>query len=283
VCDSEIWRVTDIEALVRVDDASDEPTWTAGGFVQSLERGLAVIKAFDAEHASLTVSDVARIAGIPRAAARRFLHTLVELGYMSTEGRTFTLRPKVLELGHAYLSALTLPEIATPRLRELSTAVRESSYLTVLDGYETICVAQVPVRRIWTLSLTIGTKLPALATAAGRAILASQSDEWLDRYLSAAHMPRITSHTITNVSALRAELAAISERGWALVDQELEEGLRTFAAPIHDSQGKVVAAVSFSTLASAVPTETSPEALARPLLDCRSAIEADLEFMSARR
>jgi IclR family transcriptional regulator, pca regulon regulatory protein len=275
--------MTNTDEAIRADGASGEPAWTAGGFVQSLERGLAVIKAFDAEHPALTVSDVARITGIPRAAARRFLHTLVELGYVSTEGRSFVLRPKVLEVGYAYLSSLSLPDLATRHLQELSSLVRESSYLSVLDGYDTVCVAHVPMRRIWTLSLNVGTRLPALATAAGRAMLASQRDEWLDRYLSTAHMPRITSHTITDVATLRTELAAIRERGWALVDQELEEGLQTIAAPIHDSDGRVVAAVSFSTLAHPVPATASLHAFAQPLLDCRAAIEADLQHVSPRR
>ena len=148
-------------------------------FVQSFQRGLAVIRAFDADNPALTLSEVARATGLARAAARRFLLTLVELGYMRVEDRRFTLTPSVLELGHAYLSSLTLPEIALPYMRDFVSEVRESSSLCVLDEHHIVYVARVPANRIMSVSISVGTRFPAFATSTGRVLLAGQSDEWL--------------------------------------------------------------------------------------------------------
>src|SRR5579875_457972 len=145
----------------------DAPT-RSGEFVQSLDRGLAVIRAFDAQHPELTLSDVARATGLTRAAARRFLHTLVELGYVRSDGRLFALRPKILELGYAYLSSLSLPEIALPHLEQLVERVHESSSVSVLDGDEVVYVARVPTKRIMAVSISVGTRFPAYATSMGR-------------------------------------------------------------------------------------------------------------------
>jgi IclR family transcriptional regulator, pca regulon regulatory protein len=215
-------------------------------FVRSLERGLAVIRAFDAEHPALTLSDVARQTGLTRAAARRFLHTLVDLGYVSTDGRRFSLRAKVLELGYSYLSSLSLPEVALPHMEKLVALVRESSSLSVLDGGEVVYVARVPTKRIMTVSISVGTRFPAYATAMGRVLLAGQPAEWLNAYLARVEPEPLTSDTITDVSALRAELEAVRAQGWAVVDQELEEGLRSLAVPVRGRGGRVVAALNVS-------------------------------------
>ena len=142
-------------------------------FVQSLERGLAVIRAFDADNPELTLSDVARITGLTRAAARRFLHTLVELGYMRSDGRKFALRPRILELGYAFLSSLSLPEMALPHLEQLVEKVHESSSVSVLDGNEVVYVARVPTKRIMRIAISVGTHFPAYATSMGRVLLAA--------------------------------------------------------------------------------------------------------------
>ena len=155
-----------------------------GEFVQSLARGLSVIRAFDDEHTDLTLSEVSRITGLPRAVVRRFLHTLVELGYMRTDGRRFALRPKILELGYAYLSSMTLPEIAMPHLEQLVEKVHESSSVSVLDGDEIVYVARVPTKRIMTVAISVGTRFPAYATSMGRVLLAGHSDQWLDGFFS---------------------------------------------------------------------------------------------------
>ena len=245
-------------------------------FVQSLDRGLAVIRAFNADNPELTLSDVARSTGLNRASARRFLHTLVELGYVRTDGRLFALRPKILELGYAYLSSLSLPEVAMPHLERLVEKVHESSSVSVLDGDEVVYIARVPTRRIMRIAIAVGTRFPAYATSMGRVLLAGQTDEWLDGYFATASLSRITQHTIADAKRLRAELRRIRREGHALVDQELEEGLRSIAAPIRDGDGRVVAAVNLSAHASRGTVESMREGLLPPLLETAAAMEEDL-------
>jgi IclR family pca regulon transcriptional regulator len=245
-------------------------------FVQSLERGLAVIRAFDADNAELTLSDVARITGMSRASARRFLHTLVGLGYMRTDGRRFSLRPKILELGYAYLSSLSLPEMAMPHLEHLVERVHESSSVSVLDGDEVVYVARVPTKRIMRIAISVGTRFPAFATSMGRVLLAGQSGDWLDGYLASAALTAITPYTINDPARLREELARIRRQGWAMVDQELEEGLRSLAAPIRDGDGRVVAAVNVSAHASRGTAAGMLADLLEPLLSTAKLIEEDL-------
>ncbi len=247
----------------------------AGAFVQSLDRGLAVIRAFDAEHPELTLSEVARSTGLTRAAARRFLLTLVELGYVRTDGRLFTLRPKILELGYAYLSSLSLPEIALPHLEQLVERVHESTSVSVLDGDEVVYVARVPTKRIMTVSISVGTRFPAYATSMGRVLLAWRSAEWLDGYLASARLKALTAHTLADSESLRAELAAVRERGWAMADQELEEGLRSVAAPIRDQSGQVAAAINVATNVSRTSADDLIERIVPQLLATARLIEQD--------
>jgi IclR family pca regulon transcriptional regulator len=256
--------------------AVSPPSRPDGEFVQSLERGLAVIRAFDADHPELTLSDVARQTGLTRAAARRFLRTLVEIGYMRTEGGKFALRPKILELGYAYLSSLSLPELALPHMEQLVERVHESSSMCVLDGDEIVYVARVPTKRIMAVVIAVGTRFPAYATSMGRVLLAGHSDEWLDGWLSSAKLQRLTPHTTTDTQELRAELVRIRERGWALVDQELEEGLRSVAVPIRDASGRVAAAVNVAVNASRRSVDEVAAEVVPLLLDTARQIEADL-------
>jgi len=252
-------------------------------FVQSLERGLAVICAFDADHPELTLSDVSRATGLTRAAARRFLLTLVELGYVRTDGRLFALRPRILELGYSYLSSLTLPEVALPHLETLVATVHESSSISVLDGDEVVYVARVPTKRIMTVAISVGTRFPAYATSMGRVLLAGQSDDWLDGYLASAELRPLTRQTITDPLRLRAELLQTRTQGWALVDQELEAGLRSIAAPIHNPDGRVVAAVNVSAPASRGDSDAIRAELLPGLLATAAAVEQDLRGGARRR
>ena len=257
-------------------EATPQPSRdAAGAFVQSLDRGLAVIRAFDAEHPELTLSEVARSTGLTRAAARRFLLTLVELGYVRTDGRLFTLRPKILELGYAYLSSLSLPEIALPHLEQLVERVHESTSVSVLDGDEVVYVARVPTKRIMTVSISVGTRFPAYATSMGRVLLAWRSAEWLDGYLASARLKALTAHTLADSESLRAELAAVRERGWAMADQELEEGLRSVAAPIRGQSGQVVAAINVATNVSRTSADELVERIVPQLLATARLIEHD--------
>jgi IclR family transcriptional regulator, pca regulon regulatory protein len=252
-------------------------------FVQSLERGLAVIRAFDAEHPELTLSDVARSTGLTRAAARRFLLTLADLGYVHTDGRLFALSARVLELGYAYLSSLSLPEVAEPHLERLVAEVHESSSVSVLDAEDVVYVARVPVSRIMTVAINVGTRFPAYATSMGRVLLAGMDDEELDAYLERVRLGRLSPRTVRSIGALRAELWRVRAQGYAIVDQELEEGLRAVAAPIRDREGRVVAAVNISTHASRTSPETMRRRLVPPLLATAARIESDLHIAASHR
>ncbi|MFE0025331.1 IclR family transcriptional regulator C-terminal domain-containing protein [Amycolatopsis sp. NPDC059021] len=244
--------------------------------VQSLERGLAVIKAFHADAVELTLSDVARSTGLTRAAARRFLLTLVDLGYVRTDGKYFSLTARVLELGYAYLSSMSLPEVAHPHLERLSARVHESSSVSVLEGTDIVYVARVAVSRIMTVSINVGTRFPAHATSMGHVLLAGMSEAELEAYFAVVRFDKLTERTVTSPDLLRAELTRVRAQGWAMVDQELEEGLRSVAAPIHDRRGAVVAAVNLSTHASRTSAEQARTEFVPPLLDAARAIEADL-------
>jgi IclR family pca regulon transcriptional regulator len=195
---------------------------------------------------------------------------------MRTEGSQFALRPKILELGYAYLSSLTLPEVAMPHLEQLVEQVRESSSVSELDGDDVVYIARVPTRRIMTVAISVGTRFPAYATSMGRVMLADRPDEWLEEYLESAPLRALTSHTIAEPSSLRAELHKIREQGWAVVDQELEEGLRSVAAPIRDSEGRVIAAVNVSTHAGRRSVADVIGDLLEPLLRTARLIESDL-------
>lgn len=250
-------------------------------FVQSLQRGLAVIRAFDGDHRELTLSEVAAATGMTRAAARRFLLTLAELRYVRTDGRYFSLTARVLELGYAYLSSLSLPEVAEPHLEALVADVHESSSMSVLDGTDIVYVARVPVSRIMTVAISVGTRFPAYATSMGRVLLAGLTDEQLAAHLAGLEVKPLTSRTVDSVAALRAELARVRAQGWALVNQELEEGLRAVAAPVRDPAGVVVAAVNVSAHATRT-LESMRRDLLPPLLTATSKIEADLAAATGR-
>lgn len=252
-------------------------------YVQSLERGLAVIRAFDAQHRELTLSDVARACGLTRAAARRFLLTLTDLGYVRTDGRLFSLSPRVLELGYSYLAGQTLPEVAEPHLERLVAEVRESSSMSVLDGDDIVYIARVPTSRIMRVAINVGTRFPAYATAMGRVLLAAMSGPELEAYLTRAELEQLTDRTICSPGSLRAELQRVREDGHAFVDQELEEGLRSIAAPVRDRSGTAAAAVNISVHAARATAEEIRERLLPPLLAATAAIEADLRIAAPHR
>jgi IclR family pca regulon transcriptional regulator len=245
-------------------------------FVQSLERGLAIIRAFDRDHRELTLSEVAAITGLTRAAARRFLLTLARLGYVRSDGRFFSLSARVLELGYAYLSSLSLPEVAEEHLENLVAEVNESSSVSVLDGSDVVYVARVPTSRIMTVAISVGTRFPAYATSMGRVLLAGLPDDELAAYLEMVQLDRLTSRTVASTAALRSELTRVRTQGWAIVDQELEEGLRAVAAPIRDRAGRVVAAINISSHASRTSLEAMRRTLVPPLLATAARIAADL-------
>ena len=251
-------------------------TGKSSDFVQSLERGLAVIRAFDAEHRELTLSEVARAAGLTRAAARRFLLTLQALGYVQCAGGRFSLRPRVLELGYAYLSGLSLPEVAQPHVEALVAEVNESSSISVLDGTEIVYVARVPTRRIMSIMLSVGTRLPAYATSMGRVLLAGLPEPEREQRLACIELRRLTPYTVASLDALRNTLRTVARQGYATVDQELEEGLRSVAVPIHHPAGQVTAALNVSLHASRASMATMRRDFLPRALRAARAIEEDL-------
>ncbi|WP_217253824.1 IclR family transcriptional regulator C-terminal domain-containing protein [Streptomyces sp. AC602_WCS936] len=250
-------------------------------FVRSFERGLAVIRAFDADHPALTLSEVARASELTRAAARRFLLTLADLGYVHTDGRLFRLTPRVLELGYSYLAGFTLPQIAAPHLEQLVAQVRESSSLCVLDGDDVVYVARVPTSRIMTASITVGTRFPAHVTSVGRVILADLPDAEIEDRLGRADLRPHTARTLTSADALRAELRRVRRQGYSLVDQELEDGLRSVAAPVRDRDGAVVGGVNIAVHAGRNSVESVRRDLLPHLLATVARIDADLRITGA--
>jgi IclR family pca regulon transcriptional regulator len=245
--------------------------------VQSLDRGLAVIRALRAPPAQ-TLSEVARATGLTRASARRFLLTLQQLGYVrQTDGR-FGLTPQVLELGHAYLTSLTLPDLAAPHLAHLVEQVHESSSVSILDGRDVVYVARVQARRIMSVTISVGTRFRAHETSMGRVLLAGLAADERARVLAGITFEPRTPRTIVSPEALAAELERVARQGYALVDQELELGLRSLAAPIRSSDGSVVAAINLSVAAATLTPAGMRRQLLGPLESAARAISSDLNL-----
>lgn len=263
------------------DEAVSDPTGGAArrghsDYIQSLERGLAVLRAFGPDRSSLTLSDVARITGLTRAAARRFLLTLVELGYVTTDNRRFSLSPRVLELGYSYLSGLGLTDIAVPHMEELVASVQESSSIAVLEGGDIVYVVRVPTKRIMTVSITVGTRFPAYGTSMGRVLLAALPPEELQVYLDRVDLRPLTSRTVVDRARLGTVLEETRARGFCLVDQELEDGLRSVAVPIVDARGVTFAAVNVSAHSSRVSIDELGNKHLGRLMETAGRINADL-------
>lgn len=251
-------------------------------FVQSLSRGLAIIRSFDAENPRLSLSDVARRTDMSPAAARRFLRTLETLGYVRAQERSFELTPRVLDLGFSYLSALSLPEIMQPHLERLSREVDESVSAAVLSNGDIVYVARVVTRRIMTVGITIGTRFPAFATSMGRVLLSGLSARECESVLRAHPRPQLTPATVTDVTKLLTEIADVRDTGFALVDGELERGLRSVAVPVHDAHGATVAAINVSMGANNHGIDDIRQRLVPALRATAAAIEVDLSATTPR-
>ena len=226
-------------------------------YVQSFARGLSVIRAFGADAPRQTLTEVARRCGLTRAGARRILLTLQTLGYVRAEGRLFELTPKILDLGFAYISSQPLWQFAEPLVLQLSNDLKESSSISVMDGGDIVFVVRVPVRKVMNATLGIGSRLPAWSTAMGRVLLASMPIEERDKLIEQAELIPYTHRTVRSRDDLRAQVEQARRQHWALVDQELEDGVVSVAAPITGRDGKVVAAINLSTHAN----RTSPQLL----------------------
>jgi len=245
-------------------------------FVQSLERGLSVIRSFSRHAPALTLTEVADRTGLTRAAARRFLLTLKDLGYVETDGRLFSLRPRVLELGYSYLSSLPVWEVARPYLEELADEVRETTSASVLDGTDIVFVVRVETKRIMSMTLGVGSRLPAWATAMGRVLLADLSEARLDEYFGRVTLAPLNERTVTDEKDLRRIVADARTNGWTLVDQEVEEGVRSLAVPLRSPDGRTEAALTVCSHAFRVSVERVMDEFL-PLVQLTSAkVTADL-------
>ncbi|KZE38779.1 IclR family transcriptional regulator [Bhargavaea cecembensis] len=223
-------------------------------FIQSLERGLIVIQAFSEETPQLTVSEASKKTGLSRPAVRRILLTLEALGFAESLNGIYSLTARTLSLGYAYLSSKSIWSLAQPFMRKFADQAGESCSISVLDGADIVYVARVQANRIMRLNLDVGSRLPAHATSMGHILLAHLPEEKLEAVLETIEFNDFTSHTITDHSALLAELRNVRERGWAGVDQQLEEGLRSVAVPLIVN-GRVIAAINCSAHAGRVTKE----------------------------
>ena len=236
-------------------------------YVTALARGLSVLKSFDEENDRLTLSDVARIAGMPRASARRALLTLQSLGYVNSDGRLFRLSPQVLTLARAYLASSPVPRIAQGFLETLSDRLGESCSLSILHDDEAIYIARSARKRIGSLHRDIGAHLPAHCTSMGRVLLAALPDAEIEAFLARATLTRYTPYTITGKAELRAAIAKVRRNGFSLVDQELEIDLRSVAIPVQNAAGRVIAAMNVSAQASRTPKKQLTEVFLPSLRD----------------
>jgi IclR family transcriptional regulator, pca regulon regulatory protein len=241
-------------------------------FVGSFEKGLSVIQAFDDTRPRLTLSEVAKLTGMTRAAARRYLLTLTRLDYANFDGRFFNLTPKVLRLGYAYLSSSSLPDRLQPVLERLSRLTGESSSAAILDGDDIVYVARSGARRIMSIGLGVGSRLPAYCTSMGRAILAYQSKELIEAYLDRVCLAAKTPYTITDKAKLRSELVRVRERGYSAVNEELELGLRSIAVPVMQQNDQVSVALNVSTQAARVSASEMEEQFLAPLREAGEAL-----------
>jgi IclR family transcriptional regulator, pca regulon regulatory protein len=221
-------------------------------FMTSLARGLHVIRAFAGVDRRLTIADVSRATGLTRAVVRRCLYTLKELGYAGTDGRMYFLQPRILNLGYSYLSTAPVPIAAQPVLEEMSESLGEASSVAVLDDGAVVYVGRAATKRIMSVTLGVGSRLPAYCTALGRVLLAHLTDEQVDIELSKVDWTQHTKHTVTSRSRLEELLVEVRQDGFAINDQELEIGLRSIAVPVRNVVGTVVAAMNVSSQASRV-------------------------------
>jgi IclR family pca regulon transcriptional regulator len=241
-----------LEAPERLSEAEEIDALTSPDFMTSLARGLSVLRAFSDQRRSLTIAQISHRTGISRAAVRRCLHTLCALGYAEADGNQFTLQSKVLTLGYSYLSSTPLTVSTAPYLNRISRTLNESCSLAVLQEDEILYVARSATSRIMSVSLNTGSRLPAYCTSLGRVMLAQLAPEELDAYLRRVKLKAYTDKTVVSAARLRTILDEVRGAGYALNDQELEEGLRSLAVPVRGASGNVLAALNVGVQASRV-------------------------------
>jgi IclR family pca regulon transcriptional regulator len=246
-------------------------------YVQSLDRGITVLLAFDAEHPEPSLAELAQMTGFSRPAVRRFLITLERMGYVRSNGAgRWSLTPRVLSIGQHYTETHALIELAQPHLLSLAERTSESASLATLDGDEVVYVARVPVRRIMSINVSVGTRVPAHATSMGRVLLAWAPPVVVDEVLTGRPLRAVTPNTLTDLDDVRAELSRVRAQGWSIVSEELEIGLLSASAPVRDRSGEVVAALASSTSVGRSDAETLRRDVVPLLVDAADRLSASL-------
>ncbi|MES2511968.1 MAG: IclR family transcriptional regulator C-terminal domain-containing protein [Pseudomonadota bacterium] len=251
------------------------------GYVQSFARGLEVIRSFSASAPRQTLTEVAERSGLTRAGARRILLTLQSLGYVSTDGKLFSLTPRILDLGFAYLSSMPMWDLAEPVMEALVAKVKESCSIAVLDGTDIVYVMRIPTHKIMSISLGVGSRLPAYCTSLGRVLLAALPESELHERLQASGVSSRTRYTVTDMKDLTARITQVRKQGWSLVNQELEEGLISMSAPITNRAGQVVAGLNISGQANRTNAKTMQETMLPQLLSSAESISRMLTLQRA--
>jgi len=241
-------------------------------FVSGFARGLKVIEAFGEAAPRLAIADVAKATGLDRATTRRCLLTLAALGYAEYDGKFFTLTPKILRLGHAYLSATPLPMLIQPHLDQLSEKAGQSASASVLDGTEIVYIARASQRRVMSINLTPGSRLPAYCASMGRVLLAALSESEAHAIVSTTNLVANTPHTKTDIDELMTEFQHVRSQGYAIIDQELEIGLCSIAVPVENDRGQTVAAINIGAPAALVPASEMTERYLPLLRDTQRAL-----------
>jgi IclR family transcriptional regulator, pca regulon regulatory protein len=259
----------------RSADAQAKP---GDAYVQSFARGLAVIRAFSAGAPAQTLSEVAARTGLTRAGARRILLTLQGLGYVQQDGRAFFLTPRILDLGYAYLSTMPLWNLAEPIMEALVEQVHESSSASVLDDTDIVYVLRVPTKKIMTINLAIGSRLPAYCTSMGRVLLGGLSEEALDAMLARSDLRMRTARTVTDPEQIKTIVQADRKRGYSVINQELEEGLCSISVPITGRNGNIVAALNVSSQVTRTPQQQMAKRFLPALLEAADKINAALRL-----
>ncbi len=248
---------------------------TGPDFIEALARGLDVIRAFRPNRSAMSLSEVAAATGLARPTARRMLLTLEELGYVRAVQGSFALTPRVLELGMAYIGSINLWDMARPHMEQLVAYTNESSSIAQLDGSDIVYVARVAVPKIITIAVTIGTRFPALQTSLGKVLLAELPPDELELVLAEPSRSGIAPIWRPGNEERARVLCEVRSRGWALADEHLAYGIRSIAAPLRDSSGRVVAALNVSVHAAETSIETLTEKYLPRLLQTASAISSD--------
>jgi IclR family transcriptional regulator, pca regulon regulatory protein len=235
----------------------DKRDWIAG-----LEKGLAVIDAFDDAHPRLTASEAGKRCAITRTAARRYLLTLQHLGYVASDGKLFWLTPRVLRLGQSYLESARLPRIVQPFLQRVTAGTQESAYVSVLDGDDIVYIARNGAARAMNIGYVLGARVQAQVTAAGLLMLSLRPPEWIDNWLATHELVSYTAFTVTSKDAMRLQMQQVQAQGWATSEQQLDLNFRGVAIPLRDRHGAMVAAMSVTM---PMGFETSEESARRVL------------------